>query len=357
LAYISAVNTIKFPHQISQAELKQFASNLFSESFKDINRLLEVFENAGIDSRNLCVPIEFFSANTSFKEKNELFNKYSLEYSVEVIEKLLSESKIDKSKITDIISFTSTGLSTPTLDAMIINKMHLSPNVNRTPIWGLGCAAGVSALAKAKYIADANLDAVILLIGIELCSLTFIRNDTSKSNFIATSLFSDGVAAMLVTGENSKKLIQNNFDIKITSSQSKLYYDSEDVMGWEFLNEGFKVIFSKDIPSLVKSDIKNDLHSYLESNNLSLSDIKNFVIHPGGTKVINAYVESLPIERTKLQNTVDVLSEYGNMSSVTVLYVLEKFIKNGFENGRGLMMSLGPGFSCEMLLLEMQKHS
>ncbi len=357
MAYISAVQTVKFPNKVSQSDLKEFASNLFSESFKDTDRLLEVFDNTGISNRNLCVPVDFFSNDSSFHEKNNLFKKYALEYSVDAIDKILSDTNLDKSKLTDIISFTSTGLTTPSLDALIIDKMHINPNINRTPLWGLGCAAGVSALAKAKTIADANPDAVILLIGVELCSLTFIRNDLSKSNFIATSLFSDGVAAVLVTGENSKQLIKNNHEIKITSSRSKLYYDSEDVMGWEFIDAGFKVVFSKDIPSLVNSLIKTDIKKYLEDNNLSIDELKNFVIHPGGTKVINAYVESLSIPRDKLKNTTATLHEYGNMSSVTVLYVLEKFIKGGFEDGRGLMMSLGPGFSCEMLILEMKNET
>jgi alkylresorcinol/alkylpyrone synthase len=355
LAYISAVEVVNFPHKVSQKDLKEFASNLFSESFKDIDRLLEVFDNTGISNRNLCVPIDFFSKDTSFQEKNSLFKKYALEYSVEAIENLLSKSGLDKNKITDIIYFTSTGLTTPSLDALIIDKLKLNSNMNRTPIWGLGCAAGVSAVAKAKVIADANPDAVILLIGVELCSLTFIRNDLSKSNFIATSLFSDGVAAAIITGENKKDLIQNKFSVQIKSSRSKLYYDSEDVMGWEFVDAGFKVVFSKDIPSLVNSIIKDDILKYLEDNNLSVDDVKNFVAHPGGTKVINAYVEAFGIPRVKLQNTSNTLHDFGNMSSVTVLYVLDKFLKEGIENGPGLMMSLGPGFSCEMVLLDMQK--
>lgn len=355
MAYISALQTVKFPFKVSQTELKDFASNLFSESFKDIDRLLEVFDNTGISNRNLCVPIDFFSKASSFQEKNALFKKYALQYSIETIEEILSNSNLNKDKLTDIISFTSTGLTTPSLDALIIDKMRLNPNINRTPIWGLGCAAGVSALAKAKTIADANPDAVILLIGVELCSLTFIRNDLSKSNFIATSLFSDGIAAVIVTGKNSKDLIKNNFSIEITSSQSKLYYDSENVMGWEFMDAGFKVVFSKDIPSLVNSLIKVDILKYLKDNNISIDELNNFIIHPGGTKVINAYEESLLIPREKLKNTIQTLHDYGNMSSVTVLYVLEKFITEGFEDGRGLMMSLGPGFSCEMLLLNMKR--
>jgi alkylresorcinol/alkylpyrone synthase len=354
LAYISAVQTVKFPNKVSQYDLKEFATNLFSESFKDIERLIEVFDNTGISNRNLCVPVDFFSSDSSFQEKNSLFKKYALQYSIEAIEKILSDSELDKERITDIIYFTSTGLATPSLDALIIDKMQLNSNINRTPIWGLGCAAGVSAVAKARTIADANPDAIVLLIGVELCSLTFIRNDLSKSNFIATSLFSDGIAALIVTGEKSKELIKNNFSIKITSSQSKLYPDSEDVMGWEFVDEGFKVVFSKDIPSLVNSLINKDIQKYLSDNKLSIDQIANFVIHPGGTKVINAYVESFSMNRNDLKNTIETLRDYGNMSSVTVLYVLQKFIEDGFKDGRGLMMSLGPGFSCEMLLLEMQ---
>jgi alkylresorcinol/alkylpyrone synthase len=353
VAYISAVKTVDFPYKVQQSDLKQFASNLFSDSFKDIEKLLSVFDNTGIDNRNLCVPIEHFSKDTSFEEKNNLFKKYSFEYSQSVVNNILEENSISKDKITDIIYFTSTGLMTPSLDALLIDKMNLNPEINRTPIWGLGCAAGVSAIAKAKTIADANPDAVILLIGVELCSLTFIRNDLSKSNFIATSLFSDGIASLIITGENSKEIIKNNFSIKILVSKSKLYPDSEDVMGWEFIDEGFKVVFSKDIPSLVDSLIKDDVIKFLNGNNLDTKSLSNFVIHPGGTKVINAYENSLGIKRSKLTNTIETLKNYGNMSSVTAIYVLEKFMKYGFESGKSLMMSLGPGFSCEMLLLDM----
>ncbi len=356
MAYISAVQTIKFPFKISQTELKEFASNLFAESFQDIDRLLEVFDNTGITNRNLCVPIDFFTKDYTFQEKNNLFKKISLEYAIKCIENILTDTGLDKNKITDIIYFSTTGLTTPSLDALIIDKMKLNPNINRTPIWGLGCAGGVSAVSKANVIANANPDAVVLLIGVELCSLTFIRNDLSKSNFIATSLFSDGVSAAIISGENSKKIVNSNCTIKILSSRSKLYPESEDVMGWEFIDSGFKVVFSKDIPNLVNTLIKDDIISYLKDNKLTLADIKNFVVHPGGAKVINAYEESLLIERGKLKNTIETLRDYGNMSSVTVLYVLQKFLKDGIDNGKGLMMSLGPGFSCEMVLLEMQKE-
>jgi alkylresorcinol/alkylpyrone synthase len=350
---IISISNIDLPYKVSQSDLKQYAGNLFSEAFPDIDRLLPVFENTLIDNRNFCVPVDYYSVDRDFKEKNDLYIKYSLQYSIEAIEKCLAQTDFNKDDITDIIFVSTTGLATPSIDARIINEMKLNPNINRLPIWGLGCAGGVSGLAKAASLAEANPAAVVLFVAVELCSLTFIRNDLSKSNFVATSLFSDGVTAMLVTGDEHKNT--GSFDIKIKASQSKLYYDSLDVMGWDFHNEGFKVLFSRDIPTIVNDTVKNDIHDFLSKNGLTLSDIKNFIIHPGGMKVIDAYVSALQIDRSKLNNTLSILQNYGNMSSVTALYVFEKFLADGFEDGYGLMMSLGPGFSCEMLLLDMKK--
>ncbi|MBK8554153.1 MAG: hypothetical protein IPL53_25145 [Ignavibacteria bacterium] len=198
----------------------------------------------------------------------------------------------------------------------------------------------------------ANPDALVVVVAVELCSLTFIKDDLSKSNFIATSLFSDGIAAVLIAGDNFKKRNRSKFRMNIIDSQSKLYYDSLDVMGWEVLDEGFKVVFSRDIPQIVNENVKDDILSFLKKHELNIEDIKNYVTHPGGVKVINAYTDALKLNPELLNNTRNVLRDYGNMSSATVLYVLDRFIDKGFEDAYGLMMSLGPGFSSELLLLE-----
>lgn len=348
---VSAAN-IDLPHKVDQSALKEYAKNLFEEAFPDVDRLLPAFENTLIKNRNFCVPVDFYAKERTFKEKNDLFIKYALKYSVEAIKNCLEGTEFKKEDITDIVFVTTTGLATPSVDALIVNEMKLNPNINRTPIWGLGCAGGVSGLAKCASLAKAHPDAVILFVAVELCSLTFMRNDLSKSNFIATSLFSDGVSAMLITGDNHKDKLKD-YSIKIRSSKSKLYYDSLDVMGWDFTDEGFRVLFSRDIPTIVNDTVKEDINNFLVENGLNLDDIANFIIHPGGMKVIEAYVNALQIDREKLTNTLSILENYGNMSSVTALYVLGKFIQDGFTDGYGLMMSLGPGFSCEMLLLEM----
>jgi|SRR6185312_8724864 len=351
---LAAVSTIDFPYKISQEEAQQCAKEVFMPSFPDIERMLGAFKNTEIESRNFCKPLDYYKSSHTFQEQNKEYIRLSVEYSIKAVEACIALTQLKKEDITDIIFVSTTGLATPSLDALIINEMRLNQHVNRIPIFGLGCAGGVSGFSKAHMIAIANPDAVVLHVALELCSLTFLRNDYSKSNFIGSSLFSDGVAACIVTGDNHKNRTKNN--ITFLTSQSKLYYDSLDVMGWEFMNEGFKVLFSQDIPTLITKNIYNDVSSFLEKHGLQLSDISNFIFHPGGKKVLSAYAEALPVKGDFLKNTREIMAKNGNMSSPTVLYVLEKFISEGFENGYGLMLAMGPGFSSEMALIRMNKN-
>jgi alkylresorcinol/alkylpyrone synthase len=357
LGTIYSIQKTEFECKLPQSETKKYSEILFGEVYPNIDKLLEVFDNSGIISRNFCVPVDFFDKGLSFEEKNKLFKEIALEHSLISVKNSLLNAGIDYADVTDFIYVNTTGLTTPSLDALIINSLKLNPNVNRYPLWGLGCAGGVSGLAKANAITKSNPDAVIILLGVELCSLTFRKNDLSKSNFVATSLFSDGITVCIILGDNAaRKYEDTDFKIDIVGSQSKLYYDSEDVMGWKFLNDGFKVVFSKDIPNIIHQNVKGDVESFLEKNNLGLSDIKNFIAHPGGAKVIQAYIDALGINSKMLDHSRYVLQNYGNMSSVSVIYVLERFLYEGFEDGYGLMISLGPGFSSEMVLLDMKNN-
>ncbi|MCW3124194.1 MAG: Alpha-pyrone synthesis polyketide synthase-like Pks11 [Flavipsychrobacter sp.] len=351
---LAAISKIDFPFRVSQEEAKQCAKELFAPSFPQVERMLSAFDNTEIKTRNFCNPLKYYSTPHTFQEQNAEYIRISLENSVSAIEQCISSAQINKDEITDIIFVSTTGLSTPSLDALIINKMRLNQDINRIPIFGLGCAGGVAGFAKASILAKANPNAVVLLVAVELCSMTFLKNDYSKSNFIGSSLFADGVACCVVTGDNRTNKTANSF--RFVDARSKLYYDSLDVMGWEFLDKGFKVLFSQDIPTIISKNIYADITTFLEKNNLALSDIKNFVFHPGGKKVLDAYEDALSIDGNDLKNTREVINDYGNMSSATVLYVLEKFFTQGFENGYGLMVSMGPGFSCEMVLLQMEKH-
>jgi len=351
---LAAISKIELPFKVDQEQAKQCAKDVFISSFPQIERMLGAFDNTEIKTRNFCKPLEYYTEPHSFHDQNLEYIRTSLEYSVKAIEECIASAQINKEDITDIIFISTTGLSTPSIDALIVNKMQLNQNINRIPIFGLGCAGGVAGFSKASILAKANPNAVVLLVVVELCSLTFLRNDYSKSNFIGSSLFADGIAACIITGDNHTNKTKKK--ITFLGAQSKLYYDTLDVMGWEFQDTGFKVLFSQDIPTIISKNIYNDVSSFLEKHQLKLSDIKNFIFHPGGKKVLTAYKESLMVEGDFLKNTKDVMTDNGNMSSPTVLYVLEKFYSQGFENGYGLMLSMGPGFSSEMALLKMSNN-
>lgn len=324
---------------------------MFSVDFPQVDRLIQAFDNTGIVTRNFVKPLSYYGETTTFEERNDEYIKWSLYYAARAVNEVIDQSAINKADITDILFISTTGLATPSLDAQLINELRLNPHINRTPIWGLGCAGGVSGMAKANVIAKANPDAVVLLLAVEMCSLTLIKNDYSKSNFIGSSLFSDGVAACIIKGDSH---VQPGRQINIQGSGSKLYYDSLEVMGWQFQDKGFKVVFSKDIPTFIHEHIRLDIEVFLQKHQLDIADIRNFIFHPGGKKVLDAYVDALPVEGDFLKNTGEIINNYGNMSSVTVLYVLEKFMAEGFEDGYGLMLAMGPGFSSEMVLLNIK---
>jgi alkylresorcinol/alkylpyrone synthase len=348
MPFIAAVSKIDLPYKIEQQEAKKQALEMFSTNFPEANRLIFAFDNTEIIYRNICQPIDYYKKPNTFEERNNDYIRLSLEYSVQAIEDCVIKAGVDKQDITDILFVSTTGLATPSIDALIINKLRLNPHINRIPVWGLGCGGGVSGVAKANTLAKANPDAVVLMVAVELCSLTLIKSDYSKSNFIGSSLFSDGIAACIVKGDNHT----NKTNVKYLASSSKLYYDSLEVMGWDFQDTGFKVLFSKDIPTFIRDNIKTDISEFLNKHKLELSDMKNFVFHPGGKKVLDAYEDALCLKNGSLANTRNIMANYGNMSSASVIYVLEKFMSDGFEPGYSLMLSMGPGFSSEMVLLE-----
>jgi alkylresorcinol/alkylpyrone synthase len=349
---IAAVSTIDLPFKVPQAEVKAQARELFVKNFPQVDRLISAFDNTGIITRNMVKPISYYAEPNTFEQRNNDYISNALAYSVQAIEGVLKKAGIAKETITDIIFVSTTGLATPSMDALIINAMRLDPHINRVPIWGLGCAGGVSGMAKANTLARANPDAIVLLVAVELCSLTLIKSDYSKSNFIGSSLFSDGIVACIIKGDHHVA----EQKITVQASRSKLYYDSLDVMGWDFNDTGFKVLFSKDIPTFIHQHIRADIDSFLAKQNLELKDIKNFIFHPGGKKVLDAYTDALYMDGDFLKNTREVMNNNGNMSSVTVLYVLEKFMEEGYEDGYGLMLAMGPGFSSEMVLLKMKNN-
>lgn len=347
------------PYEMKQNQISAFSRELFSESFKDIDRLLKAFQNGQIEKRHFVKNIDWFKQDWSFEEKNNTYIESAVRLGKEAIEKCLSSSfflkrDIAMEEIDAFFFISSTGIATPSIDARIMNHLPFHPHVKRIPIWGLGCAGGASGLSRAYEYCLAYPHAKVLILSVELCSLTFQRNDLSKSNLIGTSLFADGVACALMVGEDVdiNRMRNQKTSPAIIATQSTLMPDSLEVMGWAVKNEGLFVIFSRDIPDIIEKWLKPNVSSFLEENQMELLDIEHFIAHPGGKKVLEAYVNSLGIPPSMNNLSLDVLKNFGNMSSATILYVLKRFMEQNLKDGSfGLATALGPGFSSELLLL------
>jgi alkylresorcinol/alkylpyrone synthase len=351
---ILTVETAIPPFCIKQEEVAVFAENLFSENFRDIKRLLPVFQNGEIESRHFVHDIDWFKKPRSFQEKNDSFIEKSVELGTEAIRKCIENSSaVAYDDIDAIFTICTTGLATPSIEARIMNNLPFPDHVKRIPIWGLGCAGGASGLSRAYEYCMAFPKANVLVLTIELCSLTFQHGDRSKSNLVGTSLFADGTACSLVCGDESPALEEAKMPLpSIFATQSTTMKNSLDVMGWNIKDNGLFVVFSKDIPTIIEDWFKPNVEKFLSENDLSLKDISHFVAHPGGKKVIDAYQTALGLNQSLLDSARDILKRFGNMSSATIQYVLKDHLKKDIQSGEiGLAAALGPGFSSELLLL------
>jgi alkylresorcinol/alkylpyrone synthase len=333
-------------HDLPQAEVARNGADLFATTHGGFERLAPIYKNAEIDNRHSCVPIDWYLAAHSFGERNDLFLDNAVALLREAALKALDEAGLVASDIDAIVSVCSTGVATPALDARLMEVLPFRRDVQRTPIFGLGCAGGVLGLARAATLAKADPSARILFLVVELCALTFRHADRSKSNLIATALFGDGAAAAIVSGRG-----EYADKPRLGPWGEYTWPDSLDVMGWDVADDGLKVVFSRDIPTLVQQDLRAVVDGFLEARGLSLDDIDGFVCHPGGAKVLDALEAAFELPARSLVHARDVLREHGNMSAATVMYVLKAALEAG-ARGRQLLTTLGPGFTAGLLVLE-----
>lgn len=351
MARVVSVGTALPPYCYRQDELRELARPFFQDSYSNLDRLLKIFDNTMIESRWLSKPKEWFYQEHSFPEKNRAYIEVACQLGEEAIRKALEEAGIWVDEIDHFIFVSTTGISTPSIDAHLIQRLGMNCHIKRTPIWGLGCAGGVVGLSRAYEYARAFPHSKVLLLALECCALTFRKKDQSKSNLVATSLFSDGAAAVLVVGEDVAKNLSISGP-KIVDTMSMIWPNSLDVMGWDLVDDGLKVIFSRDIPTLVRKQYRSVLEPFLNRHALSFQEIDHYIAHPGGRKVLIAMEEALEISEDRLKSSYQVLRKFGNMSSATVLFVLKQVMKEASKSQFGLMTALGPGFSLEMGLLK-----
>ena len=309
---------------------------------------MPIFKNSGIETRYFSQPVEWFSKSHDLAEKNEAYIKAATDLGEEASLELLARLSLKPHEIDYIIYVNTTGLATPSIDARLINRLRLRSNVRRTPIWGLGCAGGVAGLSHAYHHALGHPKERILVVAAELCGLTFMPDDFSKSNLVASALFGEGAAAVVICGDEVE-----SEGLEIVASRSRFFPDSLDVMGWNVVSHGLQVIFAQRIPDIVAAHAAQDFEEFLTDHELTLNDIGAFIFHPGGMKVIEAYRLALGLDNGQLDLASEILRDYGNMSSVTVLFVLERFLQRhkAVQNSFALISALGPGFCSESMLV------
>ncbi len=349
-----ALATAVPPHVVRQDDVCGLAAQLFSSAIAADPRLVQVFAHTQIEQRSTCMPLEWYASPHSFAERNDLYLQHALALACDATQRVLERARLAPTDVDHVVFVSSTGLATPSMDARLANRLRFRSDVRRTPIWGLGCAGGAAGLARARDLALADPHARVLLVALELCSLTFQHGDLSKRNLVATSLFADGAAAALVVGAEVDRAGSNGHrPLELRASQSTLWNDTEDVMGWTVDGDGLHVVFSRDIPTIVRENVRPSLISFLERQELTLESLHHLVAHPGGTKVLIAYGESLGLPPEAFRHAREVLRVHGNMSSPSCLFVLERVLDAG-EIGAGqnaLVAALGPGFAAEYVLM------
>jgi len=348
---LCAIASASPAHELPQARAKQFARGFFIDDFNgshgdsgELERLLSIYDNAGVETRWLGRPIEWLEQPRSFPEKNAAYREQALILAERAGAAALAQAGIDRREFGAIVFASSTGLSTPSLDAPLIQALDLPRTIHRLPLWGLGCAGGGAGLARAYALAR-GLGKPVLVIACELCSLTFVHGDRRKSNLVAVALFGDGAAACVVAPEPYWEPGQGP---ELLGAYARLLDDTEHIMGWDLDAQGLQVRFAPTIPRLVQTLARELVSEAASAGGLAADAVEHLVVHPGGRKVLDAWDAALALDPQRLRYAREVLRDHGNMSSPTVLFVLERFLAGTPASGEaGLLLALGPGFCAE----------
>jgi len=339
-----------FPeNDLPQTAVRDAVAEIFSDQLSQLPRMLAVFDHARIERRQFMMPLAWYATARSPVERNRVYLEQGLSLAAAAAKRCLDAAGMTAEQVDHIIAVSSTGHATPSLDARLINALGLPQTASRLPIWGLGCAGGAAGLARAFDHCRAHPAARVLLVALETCSLTFMSSDLSKKNLVGAAIFADGAAAVLIagaaTGAKGPRLL---------ATRSHLFRNSYELMGWDFCDEGMRLVLSPRLPAVVKAELPRLVDGFLGSIGLQRPHLVHYLSHPGGAKVIDAYRQALGLDDGQLALTEGILSEHGNVSSVSVLAVLEKWLsgESSKRPGYGLLSAFGPGFSAEQILLE-----
>jgi len=346
---ILSIATANPPFKIRQSDALLDAAIIYPQ-FASLHGL---FANTGIDHRYTCQPTGWYQQPHTWEERTEVYQRHALDLLEQVALEATARAGLSLGDIDAFITNTITGLAIPSLDALLMNRLEFSPNVERLPIFGLGCGGGVAGLARAARFAQGRPGRNVLFITVDLCSLCARPNDPSMAMFVAAALFGDGAAGVVLrtsasggdeSGDGDKPLVR--------TFGEHTWRNTRHIMGWDVKGDGFGVVLSPELPTLMRNNLGQVVREFIDRNGMSIGDFKGFLFHPGGRKVLETAEEVLGIDRSLLGHSWDVLRDFGNMSSATALFVLEKAMIAG-DNGRHLLAAFGPGFSAYFVALDL----
>lgn len=333
---------------LDQEQILDALRGLWARKHFNVERLDDLHRAVQVEGRHLALPLEAYPELDRFSRQNDAWIQCAQELGGRAIEDALARAGLSPRDVGHLFFVTVTGIATPSVDARLAWRLGMPPHVKRTPIFGLGCVAGAAGLARAADALRAHPEDHAVLLSVELCSLTLQREDLSVANVVASGLFGDGAAAVVLAGGAREAR-----GPAIVATRSVLYPDTERVMGWDVVDSGFKVVLSANVPEVIRQHLRPDVDRFLAERGLDLSRIRHVVAHTGGPKVLEAIGAALERDRSALERSWRSLAEVGNLSSASVLFVLGDLLESGEAQpgDLGLLVAMGPGFCAELVLL------
>jgi alkylresorcinol/alkylpyrone synthase len=345
---VAATATALPPYTITRDDVKVYMGRVFDIPDRRLEAMMSIVDNAQVHKRHSIFPLDYTIEPRPLSQTNNEYIEHAVKLGREASEKCLERAGLKPADIDMIITVSCTGFMIPSLDAHLINQMGFRSDVRRMPFTELGCAAGAMALAWASSFLKTKPDGNVLIISVELPSLTFQRKDISQANLISSILFGDGAAAVVVTGKEQKK------GPKILVTETYTFPDSLGAMGFDLRDSGFHILLSKDVPEMIGGKIGGLVKGFLDRNGRKVEDIKGWILHPGGARLLGNVETELGLCKCDTQPSWDILGNVGNLSSATILFILQEWMdKRPLKSGEyALAAAFGPGFSAEFLLLQ-----
>lgn len=350
MSRVAAAHGVVAPYGYPQDEISRAFADVVDPDGEHGRAITSIHAATGVDHRYLALPLDEYAGLRGFGESNDAFVRVGLDLAEQAVTAALERCGLTAADVDLIVSTSVTGIAAPSLEARLAPRIGLRPDVKRLPVFGLGCVAGAAGVARVHDYLVGHPDDVAILLSVELCSLTVQRDDASMANIVASGLFGDGAAAVVLVGENRAADVRGP---TVVDSRSRLYPDSERTMGWDIGSTGFRIVLSASVPSLVTTYLGDDVAALLTDHDLKTRDVATWVCHPGGPKVLTAMEDALDLHDGELDFTWRSLAQVGNLSSASVLHVLADTLDSEQPEvgSPGVLLAMGPGFCSEVVLL------